>query len=296
MLFLRDFEDIKSDAGTSLRTAQMVLETVGTVGSVQRGEQMEDTANVITETDLDNYKDYLISKALATKTIEKYLYDARVFGKYLKNKEITPKVLEDFKKKQLKKYTVVGARGLIFGVNSYLDYIGCPYKIEQIEPVKQKRDINKTAITKEEYLDILRAIKRSGNDRLYLIVESICSAGFKLSELQYLTVEAVIKSRVELPANHRSIYLPKNLRDDLLEYCKDNDIFNGAILVTRNGKIPDKANISRELKNICADAGIDPERVSTKTLRDYYLKSFEDYRNEIVEMMDRERREVKTAI
>ncbi|MDE6724680.1 MAG: hypothetical protein K2J79_03655, partial [Ruminiclostridium sp.] len=177
---------------------------------------MKKNADVITETDLENYKDYLISKALAKKTVEKYLYDARVFGRYLKNKEITPKVLEDFKKKQLEKFTVVGARGLIFGVNSYLEYIDCPYKIEQIEPVKQKRDISKTAITKEEYLNILKAIKRSGNDRLYLIVESISGAGLKLSELQYLTVEAVIKSRVELPTNHRRIYLPKNLRDDLL--------------------------------------------------------------------------------
>ncbi|MDE6579737.1 MAG: hypothetical protein K2K41_04305 [Ruminiclostridium sp.] len=256
---------------------------------------MKKNADVITETDLENYKDYLISKALAEKTVEKYLYDARVFGRYLKNKEITPKVLEDFKKKQLEKFTVVGARGLIFGVNSYLEYIDCPYKIEQIEPVKQKRDISKTAITKEEYLNILKAIKRSGNDRLYLIVESISGAGLKLSELQYLTVEAVIKSRVELPTNHRSIYLPKNLRDDLLEYCKDNDIFIGAILVTKSGKVPDKANISRELKKICADAGVDPERLSTKTLRDYYLKNFEEHRSDIVEMMDQEWRK-KAAI
>ncbi len=257
---------------------------------------MENITNKITETDLENYKDYLISKGLAKKTVDTYLYDAGVFGRYLKNKEITPKVLEDFKKNQLKKFTVVGARGVIFGVNSYLDYIDCPYKIEQIEPVKQKRDISKTAITKEEYLNILKAIKRSGNDRLYLIVESICSAGLKLSEVQYLTVEAVIKGKVELPTNHGSIYLPKNLRGDLLEYCKDNDIFIGTILVTKNGKVPDKGNVSRELKSICADAGIDPERLSTKTLRDYYFKSFEDYRSEVVEMMDREWRGSKAVV
>ena len=59
--------------------------------------------------------------------------------------------------------------------------------------------------------------------------------------------------------------------------------------------MPDKANISRELKNICADAGVDPERLSTKTLRDYYLKNFEDHRSDIVEMMDQEWREKKAA-
>lgn len=257
---------------------------------------MANITTKITETDLEKYKDFLVSKGLAKKTIEKYLYDARIFGKYLKNKEITPEVLEDFKKKQLKKFTVVGARALICGVNSYLDYMGCPYKVVQIETPKQERDVNKTVITKEEYLDILKAIKHSGNDRLYLIVESICSAGLKLSELQYLTVEAVIKGKVELPSNRHNIYLPKNLRGDLLEYCKDKDIFVGTILVTRNGKVPDKANVSRDLKSVCADTGISAEKLSTKVLREYYFKNFEDYRSEIVEMMDREWREPKAAM
>lgn len=251
---------------------------------------MENAVNTITEKDLEAYKNYLFSKGHTKSTIEKYVYDAGVFGKFIKNKKITPKVLDSFKNKRLKNYTVIGARSVIFNVNTYLNYIECPYKIEQIEPTNQKRDVSKTAITKEEYLEILKAIKRSGNDRLYLIVESICAAGLKLSEIQYLTVEAVIKSRVELP-NHNSIYLPKNLRDDLLEYCRDNDIFMGAILVTKNGTVPDKGNVSRELKSICGVAGIDPERVSTKTLRDYYLKSFEDHRSEIIEIMDQERRE-----
>lgn len=250
----------------------------------------------ITETDLEKYKAFLVSKGLSEKTVKKYLYDAGIFTNYLKNREITPEVLEDFKKNRLKKFTVAGTNGLICGVNSLLDYMGCPHRIVRIDETPRERDTEKTAVTKEEYLKILKAVKRSGNERLYLIVESICGAGLKLSEVQYLTVEAVIKGKVEPPSGRHSIYLPKNLRSDLLEYCKNNDIFVGTILVTRNGNVPDKANVSREIKAACSSTGIDPEKLSTKALREYYFRNFEDYRSEIVEMMDREWREPKAAI
>ncbi len=203
--------------------------------------------------------------------------------------------MEGFKK-QLRKNSVVGAEALICGVNSYLSYMGCPYKVTRIKAPKPEKKLNQAALTKSEYLEILQAIKRSGNDRLYLIVESICGAGLKLSELNYLTVEAVIKGKIELPSGHHNVYLPKNLCNHLLDYCKENDIFVGAMLVTRNGKLPDRANVSRDIKNACANTGIEPEKLSTKALREYYFRNFEGYRSKIVEMMDRERRDKKAAI
>lgn len=257
---------------------------------------MRKKENTITEKDLENFKEYLISKSFSKRTVQKYSDDTRAFGNFLENKKITPKILEDFKQKQLEKYTAVSVKAAIFGINSYLEFKKSPYRIEQVEAVIKKRDISQTAITKEEYLSLLKEAKRSGNNRLALIIESICAAGLKLSQLQYLTVEAVIKNNVELPGKRSSVYLPKNLRDDLLEYCRDNDIFMGMILVTNKGTVLDKGNVSRELKSVCGKVGIDPERVSAKTLREYYLKSFEDYRSEVVEMMDREWREKKTAI
>lgn len=257
---------------------------------------MSNSVNVITESDLEKYRSFLVSKGLSKATIENYLYNARIFGKFLKNKEITPELLESFKEKQMKKFTVVGTKALICGVNSYLDYMGCPYKITQIKAPKQERKVNQAALTKSEYLEVLKAIKHSGNDRLYLIVESICGAGLKLSELNYLTVEAVIKGKVELPSGHHSVYLSKNLCGDLLEYCRDNDIFIGAILVTRNGKLPDRANVSRDIKAVCANTGIDPEKLSTKALREYYFRNFESFRREAVDLMDENLRKTHVAL
>lgn len=241
----------------------------------------------VSERGLDKYNEYLVSRGLSKSTISSYLYHAKILNTYLNGKKITPNVLEQFKKKQKKKFVLPTVRSMICGINNYLEYIDCPHRIEQITVHKQKKPVQQDFLTGDEYLTILKSIKRTGNNRLYLIVESIAVAGLKLSELKFLTIEAVIKRKITLP-NDNVVYLSKHLCDDLLEYCKNNNIFSGTILLTRGGNIPDKANVSRDIKNACSDTGIDVNKISTKTLREFYFRNFESYRCEIVEMIDKE--------
>lgn len=243
----------------------------------------------VLEKDSEKFGEYLLLKGCTKSTVSTYLYHVKILSEYLKDKEITPDILEKFKIKQEKRFVPPTVRAMICAVNNYLEFIGSPYRIDNITVPKQKMAAPKIYITGDDYLNILKSIKRKGDDRLYLIVESIAAAGLKLSELQFLTVEAVIKRKVVLP-NDNVVYLSKHLCDDLLEYCKDNNIFSGAILLTRGGKIPDKANVSRDIKNACSDTGIDVRKISTKTLREFYFRNFESYRCEIVEMMDRKLR------
>lgn len=242
---------------------------------------------LVPEKGLENFNEYLISKGFSKSTISSYLYHVKILNDYLKDKEMTPSVLEQFKKNQEKRFVPPTVRSMICGINNYLEFLGSPHRIEQITVPKQKAVAQKDFITCEEYSSILKSIKRMGNYRLYLIVESIAVAGLKLSELKFLTVEAVIKRNVTLPDDDE-VYLSKHLCEDLLEYCKENNIFSGAILLTRGGKIPDKANVSREIKSACLNTGIDVKKISTKTLREFYFRNYESYKCEIVEMMDRE--------
>lgn len=235
----------------------------------------------------EKFNEYLISKGLSKSTVSTYLYHVKILNDYLKDREITPSVLEQFKENQKKRFVPPTVRAMICGINNYLEFLGSPHRIEQITVPKQKKSAQKDFITKDEYLSILKSIKRTGNDRLFLIVESIVVAGLKLSELKFLTVEAVIKRKVALPDND-VVYLSKHLCEDLLEYCRDNNIYSGTILLTRGGKIPDKANVSREIKKACLNTGIDVKKISTKTLREFYFRNFESYRYEIVEMIDKE--------
>ena len=46
-------------------------------------------------------------------------------------------------------------------------------------------------ITKAEYERLVRAAKSRKNGRLSLMLETICATGIRVSELRYITVEAV---------------------------------------------------------------------------------------------------------
>lgn len=50
-------------------------------------------------------------------------------------------------------------------------------------------------MTKEEYSCLLNIANEKGNERLNLILQTICGTGIRVSELKYITVEAVKKRR-----------------------------------------------------------------------------------------------------
>lgn len=240
---------------------------------------------VITEKNLNEYGEFLISDGLSKLTYERYLHDARVFRDFLGLREISPEILKEFKALQLAKYNAVSVKTLICGVNKYLEFIDCPYRIEHVELPFRNARCAEDVLTKEEYLRILKAIKRTYDERLYLIVETICGTGLKFSELKYLTAEAVNEGKVVLPPD-QNVYLSKNLCEDLREYCGNNSIYSGGILLTRCGNLPNRSNISRSIKKACEGTGIDPKKLSTKALRDYYYRNFESFRSEMVDLMD----------
>ena len=45
-------------------------------------------------------------------------------------------------------------------------------------------------LTREEYLRLLDAALSHGKERLALLMETICATGIRVSEVQYITVEA----------------------------------------------------------------------------------------------------------
>lgn len=241
---------------------------------------------------INSFKDFLASKNLAKSTCQNYAWEARKFTRFAKNKKITPELLQMYRAEELKRNSITAVQLSVTGVNKYMEFIGCPHRMERIAPSQTKAQSErseKEPLSNEEYLQILNAVKRSDDERLYLIVQSIGSAGLKLSELQQLTVEAAKDGKIVFDYD-RIVYLPKNLCEDLLEYCRKNNIFRGTIITTRCGNVPNKANVSRAIKTACKGTGIDSDRLSTRAIRQFYFNSFENLRSEMVDIMDEERR------
>ena len=69
-------------------------------------------------------------------------------------------------------------------------------------------------------------------------METICATGIRVSEVRYITVEAVQSGRadVSLKGKIRTILLPGKLCRKLQKYAKKQKIVSGEVFLTRNGR------------------------------------------------------------
>jgi integrase len=107
-------------------------------------------------------------------------------------------------------------------------------------------------LTKEEYYRLVKTAQRD-NYRMSLIIQTICGTGIRVSEMQYITVEAAKKGEatVNCKGKTRVILITNNLKKRLLEYARKNGITTGVIFRTRNGKVISRCNIWRDMKALC---------------------------------------------
>ena len=143
-------------------------------------------------------------------------------------------------------------------------------------------------LTKAEYERLCRTAEKKHNERLCLILQTICGTGIRVSELQFITVEAVRKGEatVSLKGKTRSVFIVRDLQKKLLRYVSEQKITTGAVLVTRTGKPINRTNIWREMKNLCLDAEVDPEKVFPHNLRHLFARVFYGIEKDISRLAD----------
>ena len=109
-----------------------------------------------------------------------------------------------------------------------------------------------------------------------MILQTICSTGIRVSELKFITVEAVKRGEavVSCKAKTRTVFLVSELRKKLLRFAAEQKITTGLIFVTRTGKPISRTNIWREMKALCARAGVDPRKVFPHNLRHLFARVF----------------------
>ena len=129
---------------------------------------------------------------------------------------------------------------------------------------------------------------KNHNERLNLILQTICGTGIRVSELQFVTVEAVRKGEatVSLKGKTRTIIITKNLQKKLLRYIGEQRIKSGAVFVTKTGKPMSRTNIWREMKNLCLEAEVNPEKVFPHNLRHLFARVFYSIEKDIAKLAD----------
>lgn len=236
------------------------------------------------------FRNYLLEEERSAATIEKYGRDVLAFLSWLSDREeISKEVVVGYKQAIIGKYKTTSANSMLVSVNRFLDFIGkkdCQVKLFKIQrnPFRKKDK----ELTKEEYNRLILAAKAKSSSRLFLIIQAICSTGIRVSEHRFITREALERGRITIynKGKERVVFLPKKLKKCLLQYCRQNGIYSGPVFVTKNGTPVNRCNVWAEMKALCKEAGVSPEKVFPHNLRHLFAVTYYRMQKDIVHLAD----------
>ena len=131
-------------------------------------------------------------------------------------------------------------------------------------------------IDRDEYKRLVKCAYKRGDERMAMLLQTICATGIRVSEVPYITIEAVKQGRaeVECKGRIRTVFLTSRLCYMLLDYAKKSHIDSGMIFVTRSGKALDRSNIWRNMKKLCEGADVLWDKVFPHNFRHLFARSF----------------------
>lgn len=244
---------------------------------------------IITPTMLGSFETYLLENEKSRATREKYLRDVRCFMEYVAGRQLDKELLLTYKSKLEREYAVRSVNSMLGALNSFMRFSHwddlCLRQLKVQKPVYCSDD---KELTRAEYVALVRAAGGRSNERLSLVLQTICATGIRVSELKYITAEAVKKGEavVSCKGKIRKIFLVDALRRKLLAYIRRLGIREGSVFVTRAGKPLDRSNIWREMKRLCDQAGVPAAKVFPHNLRHLFARAFYSIEKDIAKLAD----------
>ena len=257
---------------------------------------------------MSGYHKHLQQEEYMDSTIKKYLRDIRIFAAWLGDQKNDPDTRAEMEAKKNRDVTVdknavaawkaylieegyasVTVNAMLSSLNGFFDFLGweeCKVKFLKIQRRifrNQERELSKA-----EYQHLLDCAKKLENPRLLLLMETICATGIRVSEVKYITVEAITQRRadISLKGKVRTILLPGKLCKKLKAYAKKLKIKSGEIFITKNGKGISRHQIWGEMKRLWEKAEVNPTKVFPHNLRHLFARTFYGLSRDIVKLAD----------
>lgn len=223
-------------------------------------------------------------------TIQKYQRDIQAFAHWLGEKPMTKEAAAGWKEYLTERqYCPATINSMLAAINAYFNFSGRPeLRVNYLRIQKRMFRSEKRELTRLEYTRLLEAAARLGRERLVLLMEAICATGIRVSELQYITVEAARSGQTEisLKGKIRTILLPGKLCRKLLRYAKKQNISSGAVFRTRSGGLLSRKQIWAEMKSLCVSAGVTPTKVFPHNLRHLFARMFYKAAKDVAKLAD----------
>lgn len=244
---------------------------------------------IITNELINNFKIYLYEEERSDNTIEKYMRDIRFFREWLQDRSIDKSIVIEYKKELCERYAIKSVNSMLSSINAFFVFMGW-YDLK-VKTLKIQRRIfadKSKELSKSDYERLLIAAKNKKNERLYYLMQTIAGTGLRVSEIKYVTCEAVRQGQavINCKGKIRQIFLPKKLCQMLKKYVKSQNIKSGSVFVTRSGRPLDRYAIWKMLKDLCESAGVSKDKVFPHNFRHLFARTFYSLQKDIVRLAD----------
>ena len=231
----------------------------------------------IQETAICRFGRELFEQERAKKTIERYQQQLRAFAQWTEGRTVTKELTVCYKQWLMERYSPASVNVTLAALNGFFKFMG--WQECRVRPVRvQRRHYAEPSreLSREEYYRLLKTARQKGNMRLFHLLETICSTGIRVSELRFITVQAVKRGRADIcnKGKYRTILMPRKLCEKLQEYCRERRIWQGSVFVTRSGRPIDRTNVWAMMKALCTQAHVDAKKVFPHNLRNLFARCF----------------------
>lgn len=243
----------------------------------------------ITEISIREFHRYLVNEEKSKATQQKYEREIRNLRSYIGDGPISKEILLNYRGSLLEKNRMQTVNGKISAINTYLQFRGlteCRLKLLKIQRkvfAEERRELKES-----EYRRLVETARKRKNQRLYYLLLTMGGTGIRVSELRYITVEAVRnrKAEIRLKGKCRIVILGRELAEKLEEFIKKEQIAEGCIFKSRKGNPLDRSNINHEMKKLCEEAGVKKRKVFPHNLRHLFARSFFSVDKNIAHLAD----------
>ena len=221
-------------------------------------------------------------------TIEKYRREAGAFLRWLEGRRPDRENAAAYKASLAGTRAPAGINGAAAADNALARAMGMSWRLRAVRVQRPVFRDEGRELTAAEYRRLLAAARARKNERLLLVMETICATGIRVSELRFFTVEAIRRGRAEVTnkGKTRTVFLPVKLQRTLLRYAGAKKIAAGPVFVTRTGRPLDRSNIWHEMKGLCREAGVAEGKVFPHNLRHLFARMYYGLEKDIVRLAD----------
>ncbi len=273
-----------------LRHLSALLYSISERFLIQLQRKEGDTmVRIIANEQLAAFKIHLINEEKAPATVSKYIHDVGELRAWLGPRELNKAAVLAYKAALCERYAPASVNAAISSINSFFNFMEWfDLRVKSLKIQRQIFAATDRELTKAEYERLLAVAKSCGNERLHLLMQTICSTGLRVSEVRFVTVEAVARGVAEISCKgkRRQVFLPRQLCAMLKQYIKARNIKSGAVFVTKNGRPLDRSNIWSDMKRLCGVAGVSEKKVFPHNLRHLFARTYYSLQKDIVRLAD----------